>query len=331
MYTHVNKLVFRVAFSLCFLSLCAVPARASLTATPGAVNFGNHLMGATPQSIPVTLANNTQRTFTIVAISTSATEFSVAIPQLPVTLTPGQSLTVGLTFTPDSVNSFGGNLGFTTYYGWTVNVPLSGVGIASNAPSANTSSAPSSGQLSFNSVLSFGTVPLGTPGVQTFSVANSGGSNVTISGISFAGQSVSLSGISAGLVIAAGQAIPVTATFSPVSQGATSGLITINSDAANSSATISWTAATPNPAAAVVESVNLSWIASTSDGVTGYNVYRSTVSGGPYSPITSSPVAGTGFVDSTVSSEQTFFYVVTSVAGGNEESAYSSEVSATVP
>ena len=331
MYMCAHKLFLRLISPVAFLFVCVAPAHASLNASPNAVNFGNQLIGAAAQSIPVTLSNNTRRTFSIVAISTSAAEFSVSVPQLPVSIAPGQTLTVGLTFAPDSANSFGGNLSFTTYYGWTLNVPLSGVGTASDTPQPNADATSSSGQLSFISILSFGTVALGTPGVQTFSVANSGGSNVTISGISFAGQSVALSGISAGLVIAPGQSVPVSATFSPVSAGATSGLITITSDAANSPATISWTAATPATAEAVAPAVNLSWVASTSDGVTGYNVYRSTISGGPYSLITSNPVAATDFVDSNVSSAETFFYVVTSIAAGNEESGYSTEVSATLP
>ena len=48
-------------------------------------------------------------------------------------------------------------------------------------------------------------------------------------------------------------------------------------------------------------------------GLTGYNVYRGTTSGGPYALITSTPVSGTTYTDSTVSNGTTYYYVVTAV------------------
>jgi fibronectin type 3 domain-containing protein len=74
----------------------------------------------------------------------------------------------------------------------------------------------------------------------------------------------------------------------------------------------------------------LSWTASAST-VSGYNVYRSTVSGGPYSKLDSALVATTQYVDSTVQAGQTYYYVVTSVDSSGQESAYSNVATATVP
>jgi fibronectin type 3 domain-containing protein len=65
--------------------------------------------------------------------------------------------------------------------------------------------------------------------------------------------------------------------------------------------------------------------------VIGYNAYRATVSGGPYALLNSSLISPTQFIDSTVQSGQTYYYVVTSVNSGNVESAYSKEISATIP
>jgi fibronectin type 3 domain-containing protein len=47
--------------------------------------------------------------------------------------------------------------------------------------------------------------------------------------------------------------------------------------------------------------------------------------------LTSTPVAALTYVDSAVQAAQTYFYVVTSVDSSGVESAYSTEVSATVP
>jgi fibronectin type 3 domain-containing protein len=82
--------------------------------------------------------------------------------------------------------------------------------------------------------------------------------------------------------------------------------------------------------APVAHSVTLSWTASTST-VAGYNVYRSSVSGGPYTKLNASPDTSTTYVDSAVQAGQTYYYVVTSVDSAGTESTFSAEVSATIP
>ena len=75
-------------------------------------------------------------------------------------------------------------------------------------------------------------------------------------------------------------------------------------------------------------SVTLNWNPSVSP-VAGYNVYRSTVSGSAYTKL--STVNALSFIDSTVASGTTYFYVVTALSLGNVESAFSNEASAPVP
>ncbi|PYU29753.1 MAG: hypothetical protein DMG31_16265 [Acidobacteria bacterium] len=75
---------------------------------------------------------------------------------------------------------------------------------------------------------------------------------------------------------------------------------------------------------------NLSWDPSPS-AVVGYNVYRGTQSGGPYTKLNSSPVAVTRYTDSTVQPGQTYFYIVKAVNSKNVQSVPSGEVSAAVP
>ena len=78
-------------------------------------------------------------------------------------------------------------------------------------------------------------------------------------------------------------------------------------------------------------SVTLSWTASRSLKVTGYNVYRATRTGGPYTKVNSSQVSSLTYVDSSGSSGQSYFYVAIAVDGSGNESAYSTEATATVP
>ena len=77
--------------------------------------------------------------------------------------------------------------------------------------------------------------------------------------------------------------------------------------------------------------VTLNWIASTSSNVTGYNVYRGTLAGGPYTKLTTSPVITISYTDTTVLSGLTYYYVTTAINSSNVESAYSNQAQAIVP
>jgi hypothetical protein len=81
----------------------------------------------------------------------------------------------------------------------------------------------------------------------------------------------------------------------------------------------------------VPHTVTLNWTASTSANVTGYNVYRGIAPSGPYTKLTSAPVAGVSYIDVTAQGGQTYYYVATAVNSSNNESAYSSPVTAVVP
>ena len=75
--------------------------------------------------------------------------------------------------------------------------------------------------------------------------------------------------------------------------------------------------------------VSLSWNAS--PGAAGYNAYRSTISGGPYTKLNSSLIPTTSYTDQTVQSGSTYYYVTTTVNSQGLESAYSNQAVATVP
>jgi hypothetical protein len=84
-------------------------------------------------------------------------------------------------------------------------------------------------------------------------------------------------------------------------------------------------------AATLDHSVVLAWTASASGSVVGYNVFRSTTSGGTYSQINSPLVTTTSFTDTTVTPGQTYYYVTTAVDASNDQSAFSNQAQATVP
>jgi fibronectin type 3 domain-containing protein len=78
--------------------------------------------------------------------------------------------------------------------------------------------------------------------------------------------------------------------------------------------------------------VLLSWSNSPSISVTGYKIYRSTKSGGPYSHIaTNTPYGNTAYIDYTNLIEgDTYYYVVTAFTPSGE-SGYSNEATAKIP
>jgi fibronectin type 3 domain-containing protein len=81
-----------------------------------------------------------------------------------------------------------------------------------------------------------------------------------------------------------------------------------------------------------IHDVILSWAASASSGVVGYNVYRGTASGGESTtPLNTTVISGTGYTDASVTAGATYYYVVTAVASDGVQSAASNETKATVP
>lgn len=77
-------------------------------------------------------------------------------------------------------------------------------------------------------------------------------------------------------------------------------------------------------------SATATWTASTSV-VSGYNVYRATISGGPYAKLNSSPITLLTYNDTSVQSAQTYYYVATAVDTIGNESVFSNEVVAVIP
>jgi hypothetical protein len=75
--------------------------------------------------------------------------------------------------------------------------------------------------------------------------------------------------------------------------------------------------------------VSLTWKASTSNDVVGYNVYRGTIPGS-YG-LLNSMNTGTSYDDISVQNGQTYFYVVTAINSAGAESSYSNQTQAVIP
>ncbi len=174
--------------------------------------------------------------------------------------------------------------------------------------------------------LSFGNITIGSSSTLPVVASDTGTGSVTISQATATGAGVSVNGPSLPLTLAAGQNTSFSVTFDPSTAGSVSGDLSVVSNASDSPSLVTLSATGANQ-----HSVTLSWLASTSSGVVGYDVYRGTASGGPYTKVNSALVSGTTFTDTTVAAGQTYYYVATAVNSAGIQSAYSSQAAAVIP
>ena len=284
-----------------------------LAANPASMSFGTVLVSKT-STLSLTLTNNQTTTVQVSQIAASGTGFSVNGFTLPINLSAGQSVNVNVNFTPPASGTDTGSVTVTSNANNpSVSVTLAGTGAIS-------------GQLAVSpTTLSFGTVNVGSSKNMTGTLSASSNS-VIVSSASWNGPGFSVSGISFPFTLAAGQSIPFTVTFAPQTAGSVTGAVSFLSNASNTPSNESLAG---TGAQVTQHSVALTWNSS-SGSVQGYYVYRGTQSGGPYGKI--SPLdATTGFTDASVTSGQTYYYVVTALGTNSVESAYSNETVAIVP
>jgi hypothetical protein len=284
-----------------------------LTANPASLSFGNVQVGAN-----VTLSDSFTNTggsnVTISQATVAGAGFGISGLNLPLTLSPGASVTFGSLFAPQAAGSVSGAITVVSNApGPNLTVTLSGTGTAQ-------------GQLILTPTSSnFGYTTVGTSVSLTGNLSATG-TSVSVSSASLNGAEFSLSGISLPVTIPAGQSVPFTLTFAPQTTGSASAVLSVTSNASNSpTGNLSGVGMSPPQ-----HGVSLSWTESGS-GVVGYNVYRGGTSGGPYTEINSGLDPSTAYTDSSVVAGQTYYYVATAVEGDGRESTYSNETRGVVP
>jgi hypothetical protein len=287
----------------------------NLSANPTSLAFGNVQVGSNAK-LSETVKNIGGSTVTIPSASVGNAAYSISGLTLPTTLSTGQSVTFNVTFAPGSAGSI------------TTNLTL--VSTAANSPLiialSGTGTAP--GQLGVSPAsLSFGDVVVGASSTLSSSLSATGAA-VTVSSATSTSPEFTISGLSLPAVLSAGQSLPYSVTFTPQTSGTATATLTFVSNASNSPA---HQTASGNGTPPPQHSVGLSWNASSSQGVVGYNVYRGGVSGGPYSKINTSLDASTNYTDNQVVAGQTYYYVTTAVDGNGVESGYSNQIQAVIP
>jgi hypothetical protein len=293
-------------------------APGALTAGPSSLSFGNVQVGNNLQ-LSETLTNSGGVNVHISQASITGTGFSMSGLTPPLLLTPGQRFTFNVTFTPPSTGNDTGNIAIVSdASNPNLAIPLSGTGTP--VPQGQLAIAPTT--------MSFGSVFVGT-NAQLNGTLTASGATVIVSSDQLNGSAFAISGLpSFPITIPAGQQVQFTVTFTPSATGVASGSISFASNASNSPTIESLTGTGAPPP---THTVSLSWTASTSQNIIGYNIYRGGTSGGPYSKINSVLDPSTLYTDSAVVDGKTYYYVTSAVNSSNQESGYSNQTTAVIP
>jgi hypothetical protein len=282
--------------------------------------FGSQAVGATSAAQTVTLSNTGNGALSITGIALTGANPSdfAQSNNCGASVAAGGSCTISVTFTPAARGSFTAAVSVAdNASGSPQTATLSGTGA-----SPGVSLSPSS--------LAFGGVPIDSvSSLQTISLSNTGNAVLSITSLAVGGANSSdfaeTADTCGGSVVAGGNCT-IGITFTPSLAGAETASIAVTDNAGGSPQTVALSGTGAHD-------VILTWTASTTSGVAGYNVYRGTTSGGESAtPLNPTPIAGTTLADSNVLAGQAYYYVITAVAAdGTEQSPGSSEVSATVP
>ncbi len=281
-----------------------------LVATPSTLSFGQVTVGQTAE-LPLVLKNDQPWIRTVRSYYAMSPGFTVTGPAVPYIVAPGKSVTLTVTFAPQTAGLNGSSVFIV---GPSVAIPVTGTGITQTAGTLTI--APST--------LSFGSVDVGSSTMQTLTLGSTNNS-VTVSSVTSSNSQFTIPGATFPMTIDAGKSANLEVVFSPTNSGTSSGNLTFISNASDpqDSEPLSGSGIVPQ------YSVSLSWNASTS-AVSGYNVYRGTVVG-TYSKINPNLDTNTAYTDNTVLSGTTYYYAATAVNSKGEESGYSQPLKVVIP
>jgi hypothetical protein len=283
----------------------------SLTATPASLAFGSVVVGQS-STLPVELTNARGWTITIQKLIITGGDFSVSGATFPLTLSAGQKVKLNATFKPQAQGETGGSI---FAWGPGLDVPLVGTGTGGGTKGTLTITP---------ATLAFGNVADGSTKTLTAKLSATSGS-VTISSVSSSNSLFAVTGATFPLTVPAGGSVALDVAFTPQHSVASSGKLSFTSNATDSPASESLTGTGTAPY------VSLSWNASNSPDIVGYNIYRSKTSSGGYSKLNAKLDADTYYTDSTVAGETTYYYATTAVNSSGKESGYSNQAKVTVP
>jgi len=252
-----------------------------LSANPTSLVFGSVNAGAT-SSKSVTFTNSGTANVTISQVTVNAKDVTASGVTTPVTLPPGQSQVMNVSFNPTADETVSGNITATTSQGTSSVVGVSGTGLQ-----AGISLTPSSANL--------GSVTVGTADSQTIQIRNTGNGVLTITQANVTGSGFSTSGLPLPLSINPGLTSSFNVQFQPSSAGPVSGNITLVSNAGTSPSVISLTGTGVAPTEVLLLSTTSVNFGNVSTGSSSTQPVSVTNTGNADVQISQISVAGSGY------------------------------------
>lgn len=232
------------------LSGRGVPA-GKLSVSTASIDFGGVRVGQN-QVRSWALSNTGGTAVTVSQLSVSNAAFQLNGAVVPFTLAPGGSTNFSVGFTPQTLGATSGAISVAARASLSTSTTtaLSGASASAGTIAVRLSGTGTGvGQLLVTPAgLNFGTSQVGDSVTKTLALTNSGDAPVTVTQAGVNGAGFAMGAMSLPLTVAAGQSRTVNVTFSPASAGAAAGKLSIASDAANPSLSISLSGSATEPA-----------------------------------------------------------------------------------
>jgi hypothetical protein len=288
---------------------------ALVQATPEAVNFLDVPVGETYTQV-VRITNISESVIQIKRVTASNADFRVSGILLPVVVAPGTSESLTISYRATAEGQKEGEIGIVTSAGETA-LALKVRAVATVDQRELTAS---------EAGIDFEDVAVGSSTKKVLSLTNSGNRELRISGTSVSGTGFRVSGAGA-VNLSPGQNISVDVNFAPKGTVRQTGSLVVSSAEGESLLEIPLSG---TGTASSQKAVKLNWEESPAS-VAGYVVYRAAEASGPYTQVSSGPVASTEYIDTGLAAGHTYYYVVTAMDANQGQSEYSVPISATVP
>jgi hypothetical protein len=259
-----------------------------LTLSASTLAFGNVVLKTTSTQM-LTVQSSGTAPVTISSVASPGASFTMSGPVFPVTMNPGQSITLQVSFNPTVAGAASGKIHIysDSYASGTIAITLSGTGAAASTPQLTLSA----------TTLAFGNVNLNTTATKVLTLTSSGTAALMINSVAVAGTGYAISGARFPATLNSGQAVTLQVSFDPAVAGAASGTITISSNSSTgNTATVSLSGTGTNPANPVL-SLSSTTLNFGNDPVGTPVTLPVTLTSTGSSPVTVSAatLAGTGF------------------------------------
>jgi hypothetical protein len=196
-----------------------------LTLNPSTLTFGNVAVGSS-SALSATVTNSGQGVVHISKVFASGAGYTESGIVTPATLAAGQSAKVTVTFAPTSTGLLGGTVGVTS------DAPGAAPGLAMTGAGVQPAISVSPASISFGSLIA------GQSKSQSVTITNTGTADLKISQMTATGTGMTVSGITTPLTIPASQSSTFNVKFAPQTAGASSGSISLTSNASSSAMVI---------------------------------------------------------------------------------------------